>query len=124
MPITYTLEADGQYVLERFDGIVRIGDLGAHWMRLLADPAARRAKRTVALLQLTGMPFSGAELHEAVLTVLVPRLEPDERWRTAVVVQKTEQFGVSRQFQVFAEVKVDVQIFDNVDDAVAWVMRG
>lgn len=65
--------------------------------------------------------FNGRELSNLVLNLVIPRLNGRE-WTTALVVQK-QQFGVSRQYQVFAEQYSTDCIFYDPDEALCWLLQ-
>ena len=66
--------------------------------------------------------FTGNELSNLVSTVVTPVLNGRD-WRTAIVVEEPVQFGVSRQYQVFAERFSTDAIFHDYDEALRWLLQ-
>lgn len=62
----------------------------------------------------------GKELSGLVAEVVIPVLKGLD-WRTAIVVARPAQFGVSRQYQVFAQTFSTDQIFYDPDEALRWL---
>lgn len=120
MPISYVVDHARGTVISRWVGEVTAAELREHWAQVLDDPQARALARTVADLREAIPRFSGAELQRAVEEVAAPRLD-GLHWINAIVVTRPEQFGVSRQFGVFAEFHSANSIFHTVEDAVVWV---
>jgi hypothetical protein len=121
MSISYVVDRQRGAVLSRWEGDVTADELRAHWAEVLDDPEARALARTVADLREAQPRFSGAELQRAVVEIAAPRLV-GLRWINAIVVSRPEQFGVSRQFDVFAEFHSANSIFASVDAALTWVL--
>lgn len=120
MPISYSVDRERGTVISLWTGEVTAAELRAHWAEVLDDPEARAVARTVADLREGTIGFSGAELRLAVEQVAAPRLMT-LRWHNAIVVARPEQYGVSRQFDVFSDVLSENAIFHSVDEAVAWI---
>ena len=79
-------------------------------------------RRTLVDLRQADIRFDGKHLAGLVDAVAVPRLGR-LKWRTAIVVGGPVQFGVARQYQVFAEVYSTDAIFENYDAALTWLLR-
>jgi len=121
MPITYTIDEKSGVILESWQGTITADDLAAYWRGLLADPAAMALRRTVADLRRSRLAFSGAELMQLVDEIATPRLAGSS-WKTAIIVDTPDQFGVSRQYQVYAEHYSRDAIFHDPDAALRWVL--
>ena len=65
--------------------------------------------------------FTGSELSGLVEAVVLPTLK-GRNWTTAIVVGRPDQFGVSRQYQVFAERYSRDSIFHDYDTALQWLV--
>ena len=79
------------------------------------------AERTLADLRAAEIRFTGQELSDLVLGVVLPRLGGRD-WKTAIVVDQPIQFGVSRQYQVFADRYSTDCIFHDPEEAIGWLL--
>ena len=77
-------------------------------------------RRTVVDLRESNPTFTGMELSSLIHTVVFEKLVGKD-WITAIVVAKPLQFGVSRQYQVFAECYSRDAIFEDPDLALEWI---
>ena len=121
MPITYRLDRTARLVEETWTGRVDKEDLKAYWLRFLADPEVLAIRRTLVDLRASTPVFTGDQLDDLVQTVVLPVLG-DRDWQTAIVVDGPLQFGVSRQYQVFAERYSTDAIFNDIDKARTWLL--
>lgn len=121
MPISYRVDADRGVVFTTWDGDVTIDDQVQHWRRLLADPAALAARRSIVDVRAGRPLFTGAEMRTALHDVAMPKLRTHP-WITAIVVGNAVQFGVSRQFEMIASQVTSGSVFEDPDEALAWVM--
>lgn len=121
MPISWAVDPEKRIVFSTWVGDISIADLRKHWAAVLSDPQARAVARTVADLREATLNFSGAELMQAVHEVALPALA-GLAWKNALVVARPDQYGVSRQFQVFSEAVSRDAIFEDPASAVQWVL--
>jgi len=123
MPISYSIDADRGVILEAWQGDVTAADLRRYWQGYLADPRVMETRRTLVDLREARIAFSGAELLDLVCDVVKPALA-GRGWTTAIVVARAGavQFGVSKQYQVFAEAYSRDAIFDDYDAALRWLV--
>ena len=82
---------------------------------------AMSCRRTLADIGDAEIAFTGPELRTLVRTIAEPRLA-GRAWTTAVVVGAPVQLGVARQYQVFAENYSTDAVFEDVDEALAWLL--
>jgi hypothetical protein len=122
MPITYSIDKRNGIISEVWTGQVSTMDLAAHWKRLLADPDALAIRRTLVDLRNSDIAFSGEQLFDLVRTVVEPTLNGRD-WRSALLVGGSVQFGVSRQYQAFAQMYSNDAIFHDEDAALKWLLR-
>jgi hypothetical protein len=120
MPIQYRVNSEGGIIEEAWSGTVSIRDLHEYWSAYLADPEVRRLRRTVVDLRAAEIAFTGVELNALVQSLVIPSLGGLD-WKTALVVSQPVQYGVSRQYQVFAESYSSDAIFDDVGKAREWM---
>ena len=120
MPITYSLDAERGLIFESWSGDVSASDLADYWRAYLADPEVMAIRRTVVDLRDSNPTFTGAELSSLIHNIVFDVLG-ERDWITAIVVAKPLQFGVSRQYQVFAECYSRDAIFEDPDLALAWI---
>lgn len=81
-----------------------------------------RIGRALTDVRQAELGFSGEELAEAVETVAAPALR-GHHWRAAIVVRSPVQFGVSRQFEVFAQQFGENGIFYDPAEARRWLLE-
>ena len=122
MPITYSIDLDRRLIFERWTGDVSGADLARYWRDYLADPQVMAIRRTIVDLRESNPTFTGMELSSLIHTVVFNALEGRD-WTTALVVAKPLQFGVSRQYQVFAECYSRDAIFEDPDLALEWIQN-
>jgi len=106
---------------ERWTGRISVDDLRDHWTRLLADPDALRFRRSLADIREADFEVRGPEIEALIRMLVAPALE-GLSWKTAIVVEKPVQMGLSRQYQVFAERYSVDAIFTDPDAARAWLL--
>jgi len=120
MPITYSIDHDQKLITEIWTGDIRAEDLKAYWKQYLDDPDVLSIRRTIVDLRRATIHFTGSQLGMLVHEIVLPRLKGKD-WKTAIVIEKAVQFGVSRQYQVFAESYSKDAIFISVEDARKWL---
>jgi len=120
LPITYSLDAERGLIFESWSGDVSASDLADYWRAYLADPEVMAIRRTVVDLRDSNPTFTGAELSSLIHNIVFDVLG-ERDWITAIVVAKPLQFGVSRQYQVFAECYSRDAIFEAPEEALAWI---
>jgi hypothetical protein len=121
MPITYTIDRERLLIHEKWTGEIRAADVGAYWKAYLANPEVLAIRRTLVDLRPAIIRFSGLEFESLIQTIVLPSLGK-RKWTTAVVVGDPVQFGVSRQYHVFAAIYSKDCIFKSVDEAEAWIL--
>jgi len=121
MGITYSIDDDEGIIRETWTGNVSAQELGAYWARYLADPRVLSIRKTLVDLRDSTPTFSGQQLSSLIQTVVDPVLKGRD-WKTAIVVAQPLQFGVSRQYQVFAQHYSHDSIFSDPTTALAWLM--
>ena len=122
MPISYSIDHERRFIVETWTGDVAEADLAAHWRHYLADPEVLAVRRTLVDLRRGRILFKGDQLANLVDRIVRPALNGRD-WKTAILVSDPLQFGVSRQYQVFAETYSRDAIFDSEDAALAWLLR-
>ena len=120
MPISYSIDTVHRIVRTVWTDAVTVADLRSHWLRYLDDAVVMALRRTLTDLRAADLQFSGEELYEVIRDVVLPRLE-GIGWKTAILVAQPDQFGVSRQYQVFAQYSEDA-IFHDEARALAWLL--
>jgi hypothetical protein len=122
IPIDYAIDKPNGVIMEVWTGEVSALALAAHWKRLLSDPEALSIRKTLVDLRNGDIQFSGEELFDLIRTVAEPMLN-GRNWRTALLVAKSVHFGVSRQYQSFAQSYSEDAIFQDEDAALKWLTR-
>ena len=120
MPISYTIDDERGCIVETWTGDVTAQELADHWMVYLYDPEVMALRITLVDMRRARILFTGAQLASLVETIAVPAIR-GRKWKSAIVVHDPVQFGVSRQYQVFAETYSRDSIFGTEDAALAWL---
>ena len=123
MPITYSIDDAVGIIRETWTGDVSAEDLGNYWRHYLADPRVLGLRITLVDLRHANPTFSGSQLRDLIVRIVDPILKGRD-WRTAIVVDTSSQFGISRQYQVFADHYSRDAIFHDLESAQAWLLRG
>ncbi len=122
MPITYSIDNSLGVIFEVWRGHITVESLGEYWKAYLANPDVMKCRRTLADIRESEIAFTGAEISNAITSIVVPRLG-GKTWRTAILVAAPVQFGISRQYQAFAELYSEDSIFYNYDSALDWLTK-
>ena len=120
MPISYSIDHEHGHILEVWTGEIAATDLAAYWRGYLADPQVMALRKTLADLRNCKILFTGKQLFDLVNGIAIPALK-GRTWKTAILVEDPGQFGISVQYQAFAESYSRDAIFKNPDDALAWL---
>lgn len=121
MTIRYTIDHQQQVIFETWHGEVGMSELNTYWQRILVDAEVLAIRRTLVDLRNAEIRFTGSELASMVNSVVIPMLG-GKSWKTALLIEKDVQFGVSRQYQVFAEIFSQDAIFRDHEAALRWLL--
>ena len=121
MPITYSIDRQNRVIEEKWMGTIDKDDLADHWKRYLKDPEVLDLRRTIVDLREAHILFTGNQMEALIASIVLPALKGRD-WKTAIVVDQPVQFGVSRQYQVFADRYSKDAIFNNMDEARGWLL--
>jgi hypothetical protein len=121
MAIEYTIDHELGVILETWLGEIGASELASYWRRILVDPEVLALRRTLVDLRHGNIGFTGAELASMVKSIVIPMLG-GKSWKTALLIEKPVQFGVSRQYQVFAETYSQDAIFHDPETAMRWLL--
>lgn len=122
MPISYSIDTEQGIIVEVWVGDISAQELGDYWRRYLADPQVLSLRTTLVDLRQAMPRFSGTEMANLIRTIVDPVLK-GRSWRTAVVVAEPLQFGVTRQYQVFAKHYSRDAIFTDRESALRWLTQ-
>jgi hypothetical protein len=122
MPIHYTIDAGTGIIHETWTGEVDASDLGDYWRNYLTDSQVLELRTTLVDMRDAHLRFSGTELRHLITTVVDPVLQGRD-WLTAIVVADPVQYGVSRQYHVFADHYSKDAIFSDRDAALGWLLQ-
>jgi hypothetical protein len=122
MPITYWIDPAIGVIFEVWKGDVTAADLRRFWAGYLANPQVMELRRTLVDLREAQIQFTGPELMHLVAAVVTPVLQGRD-WKSALVVAGPVQYGVSRQYQVFADHYSQDAIFEDYDAALQWLIQ-
>jgi hypothetical protein len=120
MPITYTIDRGQKIITEVWTGEIRAADLAEYWKRYLGDPDVLAIRRTIVDLRQAVIRFKGSEMDRLIQSIVEPTLMGRD-WITAIVVDAPVQYGISRQYQVFAERYSKDAIFYSIGEAESWL---
>lgn len=122
MPITYSIDGEKKLITEVWTGEISAKCLENYWKAYLEDPEVLAIRRTlVDLRQATKILFMGADLDALIHRIVLPVLNGRD-WKTALLVHDPLQFGVSRQYQVFADYYSKDAIFHDMEEARNWLL--
>jgi hypothetical protein len=121
MSITYTIDREKNLITEVWTGEVHAECLAAYWKRYLDDPEVLAIRRTLVDLRQGIILFQGSDLDTLIHSIVLPALKGRD-WKTAIVVEQPFQFGVSRQYQVFADRYSKDAIFYDMGAARSWLI--
>ena len=79
-------------------------------------------RRTLVDLRQAHIKFNGTQLSGLIASIVAPALQGKD-WISALLVSESVQYGVSRQYQVFAEFYSRDSIFDDPEKAETWVRQ-
>lgn len=121
MPISYTIDHELGVIFATWQGEITADELARHWAVVFSDPGFKSVRRTLADVRAATIAFTGAELARLVDTLAAPAVG-EAGWKAAIVVSQTAQFGMSRQFHVFAGLFSKDAIFFDRETALAWLL--
>lgn len=121
MPITYSIDREEKIIMETWVGTVDKDVLAEYWKLYLDNPDVMEIRRTIVDLRESEIIFTGSQLQHLVNSIALPALN-GRAWKTAIVAKNSLQFGISRQYQVFAEVYSEDTIFNSIDEARDWIL--
>ena len=121
MAITYRIDVENRLIEEKWVGAIDASGLRNYWINYLADPAVLEIRKTIVDLRDSIIMFNGYQLQNLIELHVLPILKGRD-WRTAIVVDNPLQFGVSRQYQAFADKYSKDAIFKNMEEARRWLL--
>lgn len=121
MPITYATDCEKKLITEVWTGEITAECVAAYWKRYLDDPEVLAIRRTLVDLRQANILFTGSDLQTLIQNIVLPVLKGRD-WKTAIVVEGPIQYGVSRQYQVFADIYSTDAIFYDIEEALHWLM--
>jgi hypothetical protein len=119
MPITYTIDYNQKLIMEVWTGEIQAVDLAEYWKRYLGDPDVLTIRRTIVDLRQAVILFNGLDMSYLIQSIVQPILAGRD-WKTAIIIEKPLQLGISRQYQVFAEKYSKDAIFYSIEEARSW----
>ena len=122
MPIHYLVDGDLNIVFSTWSMEITAKTAASYYKQLLQDETAMNCGRSLADLRQADMKLTGAEFNEVIAKVVVPNLG-SRTWRSAILVQKPDQFGGARQYDVFASGYSSNSIFYDYDEALEWLLK-
>jgi hypothetical protein len=120
MPIDYYIDHTQKIIFESWTGPISADVLRRYWINYMADERVMALRRTVVDVTKAEILFKAGDLFSLVSGIVIPRLG-DRDWRTAIVVSDPVQYGVSRQYHIFASSYSRDAIFFDVASAIEWI---
>jgi hypothetical protein len=118
--IRYAIDPEQDLILEEWDGTVSAWDLEKHWKEFLKHEAVINCRRTVVDISKSQITVTGQDFSWLIDSLVKPVLK-GRKWITAIVVTSDYQFGVGRQYGVYAESYSRDQIFKDPGEAFEWI---
>lgn len=123
MPITYKIDPVLGIVIADWIGVVSEKEITDHMKEMLGDKAAFACGKSVAdLRKLTELKYKFDDIYNLSRTVIKPLLR-GRRWKTAILVNDTNYFGVGLQFEWLTEGIVDSSVFTDESVAFNWIIQ-
>ncbi|HTQ99020.1 MAG TPA: hypothetical protein VMH83_03480 [Candidatus Acidoferrum sp.] len=122
MPIQYRIDHDEGLIYTTWEGDVHAEDLWNHWQTYLRDPVVMTLRRSLVDVRGANILFKGDELSDLIKTLVTPTLKGKD-WILAIVVASPVQYGLSRQFHVFADHFSRDRIFHDYLAAKMWLLQ-
>lgn len=122
MPITYTIDDAKGVIFETWTGPISAADLERYWRGYLADPKVLALRRTVVDIRGSVHQFTGADMDRLIHDIVIPILDGRD-WKSAIVAENGGQYGLSRQYQAFADSYSRDAIFSTPEEALSWLTR-
>lgn len=117
MPITYHIDRGQHLVVSEWSGKITIQEARAHFAALKADPDFDPTMR-----HLSEALGAEATLSFGELRLLAFESPFNDSGRAAIVASTDLVFGVSKQYEAFAERDGrDIRVFRDLDEARAWL---
>ena len=124
MPISYRIDPDRQWVLTTAWGVLTDADLLAHKTALANDAAFTPTMRQLS-------DISGIERLDVTADGVRAMVAHDERnmekragHRMALVVPKSEVFGMARMYQLMSGPDQSIGVFRDITEATTWLTAG
>ncbi|MFN7957876.1 MAG: hypothetical protein U0P46_06110 [Holophagaceae bacterium] len=124
MGIVYRVDSKAEIVFTTWTGQITSTVLGDFYRSVLNDKAALRFRRSVTNIQDADLLFTGEEFSHLVHTIVEPVLK-GLGWITTIVVKEGDkvQWGVSRQYQAFAQRFSESVIFTDEASAITYLQN-
>ena len=122
MPICMVIDATHGIVRTTWTGEIRFADLQAHYRSLMSNADAMALRRSLVDARASTVLLSGEDMRTALAARVQPVLTTSH-WATAILVHGDVQYGVARQFLVFAESLGTHQIFEDEALALSWLLQ-
>ena len=121
MPISYVVDKERNVVLVTWKGDVTADDYRVHLSKMLDDPDALSAGRSLTDLREANVLLSGAEL-DAIAEAEADRRLAGRQWKTAILVSSNFHYGLARQVTVLSQSESTDRVFLDYAGALAWLL--
>jgi len=124
MSIEYTLKDEGHFVHTEGQGVLTDEELRAYVESVNSDPRIQREGRELLDLRAVSQINVSAECIEQLAHFRKSPDQSPEEWKTAIVVSQDLMFGLSRMFQLSAEVAdfpAQIGVFKDLCEAREWL---
>ena len=120
MPLTYTVDVQGDLIRVVGSDIVTAMDVSDHWMRLFRDPEAMRMGHALVDVREAELRFTEAQMMHLTRTIYAPHTA-NRQFRLATLVRDEEQFLIAKQLFNVADLNRNHAVFYKVDEAMKWL---
>jgi hypothetical protein len=122
MPITYVVDRGLNIVITNWTMEISAETVTSHYTQVLQDASAMNCGKSLADLREADLKLTGSEFNQIIARIVIPKLG-SRRWTSAIVVQRPDQYGVARQYDVFASSYSSNSIFYDYDKALEWLLK-
>ena len=122
MPLTYTVDVQGDLINVVGSGIVTAMDVSDHWMRLFHDAEAMRMGHALVDVRKAELRFTEQQMMHLTRTIYAP-YTANRQFQLATLVRDEEQFLIARQLFNAADLNRNHAVFYEIDEAMMWLAR-
>jgi hypothetical protein len=119
--ITNRVDSARGILYETWTGRITRDIIADYWREFVNDPAIQLCTKDLTDVREAEPDFTDRELRDLIHSILLPAANKFHGLRTAILVGSAEQYGISRQYTVFAEYFGEAAIFTDEERAREWL---